>query len=171
VGPRTHKATTSEISERAGLSRGAHLHHFQTRATLLAAAALSLGERGAEDLRRGVERLPQGPGRLPAALDMVWELFGGPLFQAVLELSVHARTDPELRLQLDPLERAIGTEALPLLRVAFGREPDDGGLDDWVAMATATIRGLAILPVLGLRYDPARRWPYCRERLLAVFPD
>src|SRR5208282_2690558 len=37
--------TTSRVAERAGVSRGAHLHHFQTRQVLLAAAMERLAER------------------------------------------------------------------------------------------------------------------------------
>jgi AcrR family transcriptional regulator len=39
------QSTTAEISERAGLSRGAHLHHFQTRGALIVAAAQELARR------------------------------------------------------------------------------------------------------------------------------
>ncbi len=34
--------TTSKVAERAGVSRGAHLHHFQTRSALVAAATSAL---------------------------------------------------------------------------------------------------------------------------------
>ena len=37
--------TTSRVAERAGVSRGAHLHHFQTRQALVAAAMERLAER------------------------------------------------------------------------------------------------------------------------------
>jgi len=161
-------ATTTEISERAGLSRGAHLHHFRTRAALLAAAAGALAERAGLDLQAGVAGLPKGRHRLPSALDMIWDLYTGELFQAVLELSVHARTDPELRTDLDPVERTIGRESLPLLREAFGRDPDDGRFDDLIALATASIRGLAIMPLLEPDYDLGRRWRRCRPKLLAL---
>jgi AcrR family transcriptional regulator len=162
------KATTLEISEGAGLSRGAHLHHFKTRASLFAAATAALAERVTLDLQERVERLPDGKRRLPAALDMIWELFTGPLFQAVLELAVHARTDPEMRASLDPVERMIGRESRPLLRRAFGRDPDDDQLDGLIALSTATIRGLAILPLLDPDYDHVTRWESHRATLVGL---
>ena len=43
--------TTSRVAERAGLSRGAHLHHFQTRNALVAAAVEQLAGRWLGELR------------------------------------------------------------------------------------------------------------------------
>src|SRR3954471_22069693 len=60
------KTTTARVAERAGLSRGAHLHHFRTRDALLAAAADHLTRRRHEDLLAAADRLPQRR-RPPAA--------------------------------------------------------------------------------------------------------
>jgi AcrR family transcriptional regulator len=162
-------STTGEISERAGLSRGAHLHHFGTRAALLAAAAESLAERGGEDLRRRVSKLPQGEARVTAALEMVWKLFTGALFQAVLELAVHARTDPELRAALEPVERGINRDAIPWLRTAFGFQSDDSSADERIAVVTGAIRGIALMPVLDPDVDIARLWKRSRPHLVTLF--
>jgi AcrR family transcriptional regulator len=162
------RTTTAEISERAALSRGAHLHHFRTRAALLAAAAQELVERGTADLEHRVQRLPAGAKRVPAALDMIWKLFTGPLFSAVLELAIHARTDPELKADLDPLERRINRDAMPWLRTAFERAPDDPSFDGPITLVSATIRGLAIMPLLDPDYDAARHWRVARAMLIEL---
>ena len=44
--------TTSRVAARAGLSRGAHLHHFQTRAALVAAAVERFATRRVAELQR-----------------------------------------------------------------------------------------------------------------------
>ena len=44
------RTTTAMVAERAGLSRGAHLHHFQTRDALVAAACERLIEKRSEYL-------------------------------------------------------------------------------------------------------------------------
>ncbi len=164
------RSTLNEISERAGLSRGAHLHHYQTRAPLFAAAIKALAERAKVELDAGVQRLPRGKGRPGAALDMLWELFSGPLFQAVLELGVHARTDPELGTQLDQFPRAMGREAVPLLRLAFTGDSEDETQDDLIAMSLATIRGLALLPLLDAHDHHADRlWTRSRDELRQLF--
>src|SRR3954462_9827649 len=85
--------TTSRVAERAGLSRGAHLHHFQTRQALLAAAMEHLAERRGEQLLAAAEKLPAGRERLEQSLDLLWGSYANPLYQAALDLWTHARTD------------------------------------------------------------------------------
>ncbi|MCW3034535.1 MAG: hypothetical protein QOK19_1082 [Solirubrobacteraceae bacterium] len=162
--------TTSRVSERAGLSRGAHLHHFQTRQALLAAAMEHLAERRGERLLEAAEKLPQGPGRLAEALDLLWEGYASPLYQAALDLWTHARTDPELRERLAPVERGLDRQTLRLSRTLFGELAERPGFDRLIEMAAATMRGLALLDTLhpgGGRNS--RQWPYCRGRLLEMF--
>jgi AcrR family transcriptional regulator len=163
------RATTGEISERAGLSRGAHLHHFQTRATLFAAAVEALAERALADLARGVRRLPDDDRRQAAALDMLWRLFNGPLFQVMLELSVHGRTDPQLRAELDPIERMVGHDTMPQwLRIAFAGDVEDHRLDDVIALVAASVRGLAVMKLLEPTRHVNERWDACRTQLLTL---
>src|ERR1700712_2169365 len=64
------KTTTARGAERGGLSRGAPLHHFQTRDALLAAAAEHLTQKRGEHLTRAVAALPaSGPDRVAQGLD------------------------------------------------------------------------------------------------------
>src|SRR4051794_7435955 len=88
--------TTTKVVERAGVSRGAQVHHFPTKAQLVADAVGRLALRMSEQLGREIETLPSDARRLDAALDMLWQTHSGPLFQAALELWVAARTDAEL---------------------------------------------------------------------------
>ncbi|MGH9300866.1 MAG: TetR/AcrR family transcriptional regulator [Acidimicrobiales bacterium] len=165
------KATTDQISERVGLSRGAHLHHFQTRATLIVAATGELAKRIAADLGDRIDQLPEGTGRRGAALDTIWEVFTGPLFQAVLELAIHARTEPQLQRQFGLLEQVVRHGSGRLLRQVFGRDLADHRFDDMIALVVSTIRGLAILPILDPSYSPEKRWGFCRTSLLSLMQD
>src|SRR6476661_8559130 len=67
--------TTARVAVRAGLSRGAHLHHFQTRDTLLAAAADHLTRRRGEHLLASADALPTGPERVAGGLDLLWRSY------------------------------------------------------------------------------------------------
>jgi len=106
--------TTTRVCEIAGLSRGAQLHHFGTRAELLTSALEHLAPRRIEEFRARLEALreqgPNGHDPLETGLDLLWESFSGDLFVAALELWVAARTDPELHACLLPLEREIGRQ-------------------------------------------------------------
>jgi AcrR family transcriptional regulator len=163
--------TTARVAERAGLSRGAHLHHFQTRDTLLAAAADHLTRKRGEHMSAAADVLPAaGPDRVAAGLDLIFESYNNPLYQATLDLWTHGRTDEELRGHLVPIERELDRQTIELARRLF---PDIAGRPDFerlVELALAAIRGLVLLDTLhvdGRR--AARQWPACREQLAALF--
>src|SRR5712691_9686433 len=70
--------TTSRVAERAGVSRGAHLHHFQTRSALVAAAIEQLSERRSEELLAAAAELPAGRERFVKGLDLLWANYASP---------------------------------------------------------------------------------------------
>jgi AcrR family transcriptional regulator len=93
------RTTTTEIARRAGVSRGAQLHHFPTKVELVTQAVDHLFERRHAEFLAAFEGLPAGAGagrRLEAAIDLLWSMVQGPAFLAWLELAVAARTEPEL---------------------------------------------------------------------------
>ncbi|WP_334141686.1 TetR/AcrR family transcriptional regulator [Rhabdothermincola sp.] len=91
------RTSTTEVARRAGVSRGAQLHHFPTKAELVAAAVDHVLERRVEEFRTLIATVPDGPDRVEAAIDLLWSMFQGPTFDAWYELTTAARTDPELR--------------------------------------------------------------------------
>ena len=163
------KTTTSRVAARAGFSRGAHLHHFQTRQALVAAAMERLAQRRGEHLLAAAETLPEGRDRIVEGLDLVWSSYASPLYQAALDLWTHARTDPDLRERLDPVERRLDRETAMVARRLFPEIADRDGFERLLEMATATMRGLALLETLhpGSGRN-ARQWTYCRERLVEL---
>jgi len=95
--------TTTLVADRAGVSRGAQLHHFPTRAALVAAAVEHLYARLRADYQAGFAALAPRADRLGAAIDLLWSMFTVHHFPAVLELYTAARTDAELRARLEPI--------------------------------------------------------------------
>ncbi|MGD0452717.1 MAG: TetR/AcrR family transcriptional regulator [Solirubrobacteraceae bacterium] len=164
------KTTTSRVAERAGVSRGAHLHHFQTRQALLAAAMERLAERRGAELLAAAENLPEGRERLVQGLDLLWASYANPLFQAALDLWSHARTDPDLRERLVPVERRLDRQTLEITRRLFPAIAGQPDFDRLVEMAISTIRGLALLDTLHPGDGRNRKqWRYSRARLVELF--
>ncbi|MGH7822785.1 MAG: TetR/AcrR family transcriptional regulator [Candidatus Binatia bacterium] len=97
--------TTTEVADRAGVSRGAQLHHFPTKHELVTSAVDYLLERRLREFREAFARLPAGVNRHDVAVDLLWSMFSGPTFYAWLELVVAARTDPELRRTISAIGR------------------------------------------------------------------
>jgi AcrR family transcriptional regulator len=89
--------TTSEIAERAGLSRGAQLYHFPRKEELLISAVEHLFELMFTDMKEKVGRLNDVNDRRAMAIDVLWEIANGPLATAWIELIVASRTDSYLR--------------------------------------------------------------------------
>jgi AcrR family transcriptional regulator len=160
------RTTTAAVAERAGVSRGAHLHHFQTRAALVAAAIEQLTWRWVEQIHPLLEQLPTGPERVERGLDLLWSLFSSDLFLAILDISAAARTDPELAAAMKPMEREHGRGMLLMCRALFADGAQDESLDALIAMTLSTVRGLAILPLFRSdRTGADAQWPACRARL------
>jgi len=162
--------TTSRVAERAGVSRGAHLHHFQTRSALVAAAMERLARLRSEELLLAADALPAGRERVARGLDLVWESYASPRFQAALALWAQARTDPELRAHLVDVERVLDRQTLELARRLFPGISTRADFDRRVEMAVATIRGLALLDTLHPGSDRNRKqWGFCRAQLVQLF--
>ncbi|WP_210490956.1 TetR/AcrR family transcriptional regulator [Patulibacter sp. SYSU D01012] len=146
-----YAATTNQrIQERAGVSRGALLHHFPRKSALLVAAVHRVAD---EQLARldGIGAPPPGaPGAFRATVMAVQRAMSGPAFLAAMELWAAARTDEELRQTLLPAERRLGHALRALLAPHLGGE--DAGLE--VDGLLALLRGLALTQTLSR--DPER---------------
>jgi AcrR family transcriptional regulator len=89
--------TTSEVAERAGLSRGAQLYHFPRKEELLTSAVDHLFHLMFSEMKEKVGRLGNANDRRAVAIDLLWEIANGPLATAWIELVVASRTDSYLR--------------------------------------------------------------------------
>ena len=131
--------TTQRVQDRAGLSRGALLHHFATKEALLVAAVTHVADAQIEAVRSGA-----ADGASDEA-ELLHSVMSGPLFLAGLELWQAARTEPALRAALLPAERRVGAAVRQLLEELFprvrGHRLEVDGL-------LALYRGLALTSVL-----------------------
>ena len=116
------RTTTLEVQRRAGLSRGALLHHFPSKAHLLAASIVHLAAMRGRELRDQERALPGGDARIDAVFDLLWQSFTGPLFYVAMELRAAARTDVELRDALAETERAVHDRIVAQYRHLLGPE-------------------------------------------------
>jgi AcrR family transcriptional regulator len=154
--------TTTLIAERAMVSRGAQLHHYPTKGELVLAAVAHLTERRAAELRQEAQTRPGETAhqRVERVVDLLAASFTGPLFVAAIELWVAARTDPELRAALVPLETRIGRDMHRLAVTLLGADESRPGVRQAVQATLDLLRGLGVASLLT---DDSRR----REELLA----
>ncbi|MDT7637894.1 MAG: hypothetical protein QOC83_2182, partial [Pseudonocardiales bacterium] len=89
--------TTVRVVERAGVTRGALAHHFASKADMVAAAVGHIAATRTSEALPKLERAQQSDDPIDAGLDLLWAMHEGPLFVAVVELWVAARSDPRLQ--------------------------------------------------------------------------
>lgn len=151
--------STTLVSERAGVSRGAQLHHFPTKQSLVVAAVQHVTEVRGSELAAAAQRLPEGEKRTRAVLKVLGDHFTSPVFTAALELWVAARTDEALLAAVAPLEQRVGREVHRLTVELLGADESQPGVRELVQATLDLVRGLGLADMIG---DDRRR----RNRIL-----
>lgn len=137
--------TTTEIARRAGVSRGAQLHHFPTKVELVTQAVEHLFERRHAEFLAAFEQLPVGvEPRLEAAIDLLWSMVKGHTFLAWLELAVAARTHPELAEPVGALTRRFAATVDATFHRLFPSTLPNPFSDAAPRFAFALLDGLAL---------------------------
>lgn len=104
------QTTTTLIAEKAGLSRGAMLHHFPSKLAVVSAAVEYLHAKRLRAFRKAVNKPSVNRDHLRQSLDAYWAHVHHPMFVAFFELAVAARTDKELAAILRPAQEAFERE-------------------------------------------------------------
>jgi AcrR family transcriptional regulator len=135
--------TTTEIARRAGLSRGAQLHHFPTKSELVETAVEHLFDRHIELFRERLGKVPLGSDRAGGAIEILWDIFSSPIFYAWLELVVAGRTDPHLGITVTRLNERLVADVSRTFQELFpsARKPF---ADVAPAFTFALLQGLAL---------------------------
>lgn len=140
---------TQTIARRAGVSRGAMLHHFGTRAALMAEVVRHVFD--GEMAEYEATRLATGLGnRLEDWPKILWSVLGRPSGMAVLEILQATRCDAELAQSVIPMQEEVERSALAVMRSAFGG--DETLARTVMRLMVWSVRGLSIAE----RYLPHR---------------
>ena len=104
-----NNTTTEKIAKKAGVSRGAMLHHFPSRMELIHAAVSHLAKKRLEMFEEQETGIQEGEEHslIEEGIDTYWELLHSPLFIVFHELQVASRTDAELRAAMVPAMKEI----------------------------------------------------------------
>jgi AcrR family transcriptional regulator len=163
--------TMRGVVERAGLSRGAQVHHFATKAILVTDAIARLADNWSAEMLARIEAQPPARRSVPALLDALWEGHSGPLFEAVVELWVAGRTDPELRAALLTTQRELVRTVNATTRRYLAEVTEADNLQPAVETVLATLQGLALRSFLFGDDTAARQraWSRVRGELIVLF--
>jgi AcrR family transcriptional regulator len=162
------RTTTRGIAQGAGVSPGALQHHFVSKAELLGETLHHIRAKWASEMyAQGVPNAPSIRLRHEQLLDRMWAQYRGPLFQALLELAIGARTDPQLRAQLVGAHQELAQMNERVAPILFPELADRPELLPLIATGQATMRGLALMGLAG-EVDPDEVWPSTRAHILAM---
>lgn len=160
--------TTAIISERAGLSRGAFLHHFHTKAELMAAVVKMVFD----DEMAQYQKIVQSPemDHLSQWPRILWSVLSRPSGIAVLEILQAARSDPDLARMVGPTQKGAEEGALNKLREEYGG--DEATARSVMRLMVWAIRGLTLSDmILPDRQATMGAVNLLANMLLAVSPD
>ncbi|WP_246543662.1 TetR/AcrR family transcriptional regulator [Novosphingobium profundi] len=149
-------ANTATIAARAGVSRGAMLHHFGTRAALMAQVVAHVFEHEMDEY----ERIRQATGlgnRLSDWPRLLWQVLSRPSGHAVLDILQATRGDAELAAAVIPMQEAVEAKALDVMQGAFGGD----------RQLARTVMRLMVWSVRGLSIAQ-RHLPPCPQNEQAV---
>jgi len=138
--------STPLVAERAGVSRGAMLHQFPTKADLIVAVTEYLVQLRNQMTSERLAKHEPGLPRLLALTDAYWEVYKSPYSTALLEVLMGCRSDRELQRRLRPVLREVARAQ----EERVWRLAEEAGVSDREAVNvqvrhdTATMRGLAI---------------------------
>src|SRR3954469_2390503 len=148
-------ATTTEIARRAGVSRGAQLHHYPTKHDLVSAALDHVFAQSEAEFRRRFSERPLEERTQAGAVETLWEVCQGPEQLAVLELLTAARPDAELApLAREVLQRFQAGVVATYCEVLPGAA-EDPFVAQRVLLALAVLQAASLHQHLGLADEAA----------------
>ena len=136
--------TTINVAEEAGLSRGAMLHQFPTKADLMTFVVEEVFEQEVELYHTLLKGYDDPRERLVAYPEAVWQVLSRPAGVAVLEILQGSRSDPVLAEKLAPSQAKIYAFVQKELSQEFPKGPSMALLE----LIVGAVRGLSIQKVL-----------------------
>lgn len=167
------KTSIPLIADIAGMSRGAILHHFPTRHSLLVAVVEFLHEKRLKEykeLMADVDRPSEDLtlDRQLKGVDAAWQHVNLPSFVTYHELLSAARTDDELWKVMAPLEIKFEEEFENLAKEVFPHWCDLNELTLANDMTLFLLKGMALSPI---QKNKSERIQAVLQRLAKVVED
>ena len=164
--------TTEKVAKRAGVSRGAMLHHFPSRLHLVREAVRHLNVKRLQLFEEQELKVNEGAEhtRVNEGVDAYWQQLHSPLFTVFQELRVAARTD-------DDLQEAMALDHQELdkswAKVAASLFPDLAQSEDFETANLLTMFLLEGMANRGITTGtiPDKMIPWLKTQLDSMFAD
>lgn len=144
--------TTMLAAEEAGVSRGAMLHQFRTKAELMTFVVEAVFEQEVAAYGELLGGITDPAEQLLAYPEAVWTVLSRPSGVAVLEILQGSRSDATLREMLEPVQARIEQQALAFTRLAGDAAQHEGAMA-LMRLIVWAMRGLSIADVLDPQHN------------------
>lgn len=141
--------STADIAARAGVTRGAHLHHFKTRTELFAQAIDHLNVRQKDSAQQVAASATEKTAPADLLVDLVVAAFAGQLGKASVELFVAIRNDDALRNHMLQVQGSLTQQLLQTCTELTGVEVAPERLEPTFWMTLNLVRGTVVDDMLG----------------------
>jgi AcrR family transcriptional regulator len=141
-----HETSTTVVLNQVGLSRGAMLHHFPTKADLMIATSEYIAERRGIAHREGLDGVADDRERLNRLVDILWSELKSPTGVARIEIMLGSRSEPAFSARFRELNAELEQrhkDAIWPLAQRLGLT-DRKLVDELTQLYAAALRGLAI---------------------------
>jgi len=136
---------TAEVAEEAGLSRGAQLHHFPTKDSLVVATLEYVFEQAQALSRRRASAVNKPRDLIEAVIEDAREFFFSEHFMVAIDIVLSTSTDQSVRKQILDISRKARRPVETAWTGALAASGVPGQLaSDIVALTLSLVRGMAL---------------------------
>jgi AcrR family transcriptional regulator len=136
---------TAEVAAEAGLSRGAQLHHFPTKDSLVVATLEHVFEQAQVLSRRRAAAVNRPRDLIEAVIDDAREFFFSEHFMVAIDIVLSTSTDQSVRKQILDISRKARRPVETAWTEALAANGVSGQLaSDIVALTLSLVRGMAL---------------------------
>jgi AcrR family transcriptional regulator len=157
-------ASTADISDRAGVTRGAFLHHFHTRTELFSQAIEHLTARQRDAVQRCADTVSATTPPADALVALVASMTAGELGRASVELYVAIRHDDDLHEDMLRVQHDLTHDVLAIASELIGPRTSPDRLQGAFWITVNLVRGTIVDDMLG-------RNPQHRKEILTRWTD
>jgi AcrR family transcriptional regulator len=118
--------TVTKIADTAGVSRGAMMHHFDSRFDIIKASVHYLTDKRLAEFRKLITEAQGDTGgnevneeNLHTTVNAMWKFFHLPSYTAFQELLIAARSDSELSKVMTPAQKEFDSRITNSIRALF----------------------------------------------------
>ena len=138
------KASIADIAARAGVTRGAQVHHFRTRTELFTQVIEHLAERQTEAVQERAAALPPSAAPAEIVVDLVSAAFSSELGKASMELFTSVGGEDDLRDNMLRAQRELTNGLLETCARLIGPDVARDRLETTFWLTINLVRGTTI---------------------------